>query len=285
MKKQALSLPGDAYWNDVESRGDALYIASDTSGVLVYDISNPAAPRFVRTEPEGRGDVHTLFLDGDRLYAMSTSLRSTLVFDVSEPLQPRLLTRYSVPPVQRDGSLGTFLANSPHDAFAYGGRLYINSLSDGLAVADVSAAEPTLLGRYVYPYAMSHTTVVGTFQGRTVAFEGGETVGAHLRVLDVTDPANIVKVGEYRLRDLTSIHNMVLVGTRLYVAWYHEGVRVLDVADPSRPREVAHFNTFRESDPRPHEQMTEGAMGMHVPGDGYVYMVETARGLMIFNAP
>ncbi|MCY1018430.1 LVIVD repeat-containing protein [Pyxidicoccus sp. MSG2] len=283
--KTSFNIPGDSYWNGVWAKGDALYVASDARGVLVFDISSPAEPRFVRNVPGSTQDgVHTVSVDGDRLYATALRSDAMLMFDVSSPLEPRLLTRFKLPSEPRDASLGPARQTYPHDAFAYQGRLYINYLSDGFAVVDVSALpDTTLLGRYNYPYAFSHTNAVGTFNGRTIAFEGGETTGAHLRVLDVTDPAHIVKVGEYTLRDLTSIHNMVLRGTRLYVAWYHEGVRVLDVSDPSKPRELAYFNTYRESDARREDQLYEGAIGMRVPGDGYVYVVDTARGLLIFE--
>jgi hypothetical protein len=285
--KTSFNIPGDSYWNGVWAKGDALYVASNDRGVLVFDISSPAEPRFVRNVPGSSQDgVHTVSVDGDRLYATALRSEAMLMFDVSSPLEPRLLTRFQLPPEPRDASLGPARQSYPHDAFAYQGRLYVNSLSDGFAVVDVSALpDTTLLGRYNYPHAFSHTNVVGTFSGRTVAFEGGETTGAHLRVLDVTDPAHIVKVGEYKLRDLTSIHNLVLRGTRLYVAWYHEGVRVLDVADPSTPRELAYFNTYRESDPRREDRLYEGAIGMRVPGDGYVYVVDTARGLLILEEP
>ncbi|MCY1075102.1 hypothetical protein [Archangium lansingense] len=36
-------------------------------------------------------------------------------------------------------------------------------------------------------------------------------------MLGVTDPANIVKIGSFRLRPEISIHNMVLVGKKLSV--------------------------------------------------------------------
>jgi hypothetical protein len=78
---------------------------------------------------------------------------------------------------------------------------------------------------------------------------------------------------------------MVLVGTRLYIAWYHEGVRVLDVSDPSQPRQLAYFNTFRETDFERGYGFYEGALGMRVPGDGYVYTVDSSRGLLIFREP
>ncbi|WP_426755970.1 LVIVD repeat-containing protein [Myxococcus sp. Y35] len=274
----SFQLPSDGYWNGVWAKDNALYVASGDAGLLVFDLENPARPTFVRNHPGNAGpiNVHTVFVEGARLYAMSPSpSQETLIFDIANPLEPRLLTRYAYP-----GGTGY-----PHDAFAYGGRLYVNHTTDGFLIVGLDGETPSLLGRYGYAHAFSHANAVGTFSGRTVAFEGGETLGAHVRVLDVTNPTGIAKIGEYRLRGLTSIHNMVLVGTRLYVAWYHEGVRVLDVSNPAQPREVAHFNTFRETDPRRTDGMYEGAIGMRVPGDGHVYVVDTSRGLLIFDEP
>ncbi|QSQ21638.1 hypothetical protein JY651_41795 [Pyxidicoccus parkwayensis] len=277
VRRIALDQPNDNYWNGVWAKDDALYIASAANGVLVYDISNPDSPTFVRRSNvpgiSGALNVHTVFVEGSRLYAMAPSSRETLIFDISSPLDPRLLARYAYPN-------GT---GYPHDAFAYEGRLYVNHTEDGYLAVDVTGATPKLLGRYTYGHSYSHANAVGTFNGRTVAFEGGETMGAHLRVLDVTNPKSIAKVGEYKLRGLTSIHNMVLRDTRLYVAYYHEGVRVLDVADPSKPREVAYFNTYRETDPGRSDGMYDGAIGMRVPGDGHIYVVDSARGLLLFD--
>ncbi|MFP2926789.1 LVIVD repeat-containing protein [Pyxidicoccus sp. 3LG] len=276
--RAAISLPNDSFWNGVWAKDEALYIASATSGVLIFDITDPARPAFVRNETgniPGPVDVHTVFVEGDRLYAMSPSAKQTLIFDVSAPLSPTLVSSYAYPNA----------TSIPHDAFASGGRLYINHGKDGFLVVDVTSEQPALLGKYTFPYVFSHANAVGVFNGRTIAFEGGEGQGTHLRVLDVTNPVGIAKVGEYRLRDLTSIHNMVLVGSRLYIAHYHEGVRVLDVSDPTRPREVAHFNSFRETDPGRTDRLFDGAIGIRVPGDGYVYVVDKARGLLILDEP
>jgi len=74
----------------------------------------------------------------------------------------------------------------------------------------------------------------------------------------------------------------VLKGERLYIAHYQHGVRVLDVSVPESPREVAYYNTFRETDPGRGDSFYEGAIGIRVPGDGYVYVVDTSRGLLVF---
>ncbi|MFP2908588.1 LVIVD repeat-containing protein [Pyxidicoccus sp. 3LFB2] len=275
--KTTLTMPGDSYWNGVWAKGDALYVASGDTGLLVFDISNPGAPVFLRNYPGDRNiDVHTVLVDGDRLYAMSPGPnRETLIFDVTTPTTPRLLGRRVMP-----------FSGYPHDAFSFGGRLYLSHMNGGYVVADASdPANVRELGRYWFEGQVAHHSAVGTIGGQTIAFEGGEQRGAHLRVLKVDDPANIVKIGEFKLRDVTSIHNIILKGERLYVAWYQEGVRVLDVSNPTRPRQVAHFNTFRDTDPNSQEGQYEGALGIRVPGDGYVYVVDDVRGLFIFREP
>ena len=282
--KTTISLPRDNYWNGVWSKGNALYVASGDTGVITFDLTNPASPRLLRSLPSGKGavNVHTVFVEGERLYAMAVSpVPKTLFFDIRQPTEPQLLGEYAEPGAGVDRNVGY-----PHDALALDGRLYINHWSGGYLVVDVSdPVEPRKLGAFTYPYATSHANAVGRFGDRLIAFEGGENWGAHLRVLDVTDPAKPVRIGEYKLSDNVSIHNMVLVGQRLYIAHYQHGVRVLDVSVPETPREVAYYNTVRETDPHRGEDFYDGALGIRVPGDGYVYVIDTSRGLLIFPEP
>ncbi|NPD29901.1 LVIVD repeat-containing protein [Corallococcus exiguus] len=272
----SISLPGDNFWNGVWAWGNALYVASSSRGVLVYDLSHPALPVFVRSLPTGAFGAHTVLVDGGRLYAMVPNT-GTYVYDVSQPLAPVLRALITIP--------GDFDSGGPHDAFVYENRLYISNAFGGYGVMDVTDLDDVrYLGLYPRPdFGFAHHSAVGTFANRTLAFEGGEFHSSHLRVLDVTDPARIVKLGEFRLRPVTSIHNLILRGTRLYVAWYHEGLRVLDVSNPTRPTQVAHYNTFRESDPSRGDSLFEGVYGVRVPGDGHVYVVDSSRGLLVFN--
>lgn len=272
-------LPGDADWRGVTSSGNRLYVASAASGVLVFDITHPGDPTFMRSLPGGPLHVSSVRADGERLYATVVSPQpGTLVFDLSSPDTPRLVQlaqdRYATQPLASRG------------AVPYEDRLYVNHRHQGFKVLDVSdPSDIRLLGTYKYPYGNSHSSAVGTFAGHTVAFETGQGLGARLRVLDVTDPRRIVKMGEFRLRHVVYPGTLELVGTRLYLAYHHEGLRVLDVSHPSSPRQVAHFYTFREEDPGRTDGPVEGATGLHVPGDGRVYVVDTVRGLLILTEP
>ncbi|WP_224242473.1 LVIVD repeat-containing protein [Hyalangium gracile] len=276
--KKTLSPPGDTYWNGVWAKGDALYVASNKAGTIVYDISNPAEPQFVRSLTTGSSyGTHTVLVDGDRLYSMATS-SGTHVHDISQPLDPQPRTVISLPD---DASLG-----GAHDSFVYGGRLYVSNSYGGYFVLDVTDLDNVrVLGTYLRPdFSFAHHSAVGTFAGLTIAFEGGEYNYSHLRVLDVTRPERIVKIGEFRThRPFTSIHNLLLRGNLLYIAWYQDGLRVLDVSNPTRPRQVAHYNTVRETDPHRTESVFDGLIGIRIPGDGYVYGVDSSRGLLIFK--
>nr|BDT36374.1 lipoprotein [Myxococcus sp. MH1] len=265
----AISLPGDNFWNSVWAKGDALYIASSASGFIVYDISRPAEPLFVRSVATGgSGGAHTVLVEGNFLYAMDP-ISGTFIYELTDPFDPVL--RAVIP-------------GGPHDAFVYEGRLYLSDSFDGYAIHDLSNLEDIReLGRFTRPDGFSHHNAVGTFGGKTIAFEGGEFNASHVRALDVSDPANIAKIGTYKLRRVTSMHNLILRGNLLYIAWYHEGLRVVDVSNPTQMREVAHHHVFREADPRRADSIFEGLFGVRLPGDGYVYTAESSRGLMIFN--
>ncbi|WP_163861642.1 LVIVD repeat-containing protein [Myxococcus eversor] len=269
LRTAAISLPGDNVWNGVWAKDNALYVASNASGVIVYDISQPAEPLFVRSVPTGSaGGAHTVLVDGDFLYAMD-STSGTFIYDLTHPLDP---------------VLRTVIPGGPHDSFVHEGRLYISDSYDGYAIFDISDLDDVSeLGRFVRPDGFAHHSAVGTFGGKTIAFEGGEFNASHVRALDVTDPANIVKIGTFKMRRITSMHNLILRGNLLYVAWYHDGLRVLDVSNPTQLRQVAHHHVFREADPVRGDSIFEGLLGVRIPGDGYVYTAESSRGLIIFN--
>lgn len=279
-QRVAVRLPseGDA-WLQARLKGSVLMVASALRGIILFDVSDPSAPRQLRTLPDTAVEVQSLLVDGERLFAVSPTPRAeVLLYDVSRPDQPTLQSRFVV--ADSDPTVGEL----PMDVAVQGNRLYISHWSYGLVVADVTdLRKPTLLGSYRYPKAASRSVAVGTLGSRTLAFELSESWDGRVRVLDVSAPEGIGQVGEFRLRPEVAPHAMSLVGTRLYTAWYQEGLRVLDVSVPSEPRQVAHYNTWRDSDPRRGLSFYEGLSGLHVPGDGYIYTAETSRGLLIFR--
>lgn len=267
------------YWNDAWVKDGVLYVASANEGLVLYDVSDPQNPIRLGSTPADKPNVHTVFIDGTRLYATAPFPNAqVLIYNIENPKAPVLLSRFVANGA--DPSANKW----PHDVFAAGNRLYVNHWALGYVVVDVTdPTHPKQLGAFQWPLDTSHASAVGVFNGKTIAFEGGEDWDAHLRVYDVTDPTHISQIAEVKSRSEVSIHNMVLVGTKLYVAYYQDGLRVFDVSDPTHPTQTAYYNTWRESDPARGASFYEGAIGIRVPGDGYIYSAETSRGLMIFR--
>jgi hypothetical protein len=268
-------------WNDVRVvRGETEVVAFGANSLetVVVDVTEPTRPTFVGAllGDSGVSSSHSLQVANNRLYVADYS-DAVPVFDVSNPLVPIPLGSVLVP----DADLGI------HDLTVAGDRLFINQTEAGFVAVDVSGGldTPSVLGRA--PGTYSHASAVGAVGGRTLALHGDEGLtgpegAAFLRVFD-GDPASasfMTELGRYQSRPEVGIHNFELVGDRAYIAYYQDGVRVVDLSDPTSPREVAHYNTWDpESAPG---GAFEGAFGVRVV-DGLIYVADSERGLLIFR--
>lgn len=113
-----------------------------------------------------------------------------------------------------------------------------------------------------------------------------------LRLWDVRNPASPVQLGRFATaesrdpalasRGLWSVHNPEVRGDTLYASWYSDGVRVVDISNPSAPRELASWTGAG----RPADAGPVDVWGVAVQGDlvlagdrGYgLYVLRLARG-------
>ncbi|WP_255207992.1 LVIVD repeat-containing protein [Myxococcus sp. AM009] len=272
-----LSEPSNDFFTDALVNGNTLYVGSRRSGVIVFDISNPAVPVRLRSVPESVVEVNSLALDGDVLYAASPAPNSEVyVYDVATPAEPKQLTRYFVEGAE------PLAGEVPLHVAAMGGRLYVSNWSFGMSVSDVTTpSRPKLLGRFAN--TPSRATAVGMVGDRPYAFDVGEDWGAHLSVLDVSAPATVARTGEFRMRPEVSIRAVAFAGTKVYLAYGQDGLRIVDVSVPGSPQQVGYYNTWRETDAGHGVAFLEGLSKVHVPGDGFVYATDSSRGLLIFR--
>lgn len=250
--------------------------SSDRDLTAIIDITNPSTPMFIGTVPEYS---HSVFVTETppRLY-LATYTATVPVYDISMPLSPVRLG--GVPVV---GTVDTGI----HDIHVQGDRLYVDKTTDGVVAVDISAGvtQAVELGRL--PTSYSHATWAGVAGGRQIIIHGDEGMtpegGAFLRVIDAdrSSPTFMKEIGRYQSRAEVGIHNMQLVGDRAYIAYYQDGIRVVDLADPTQPREIAHYNTW---DPETSSGYAfEGALGITVVGD-LIYVADSLRGLVILRA-
>ncbi len=126
--------------------------------------------------------------------------------------------------------------------------------------------------------------------GERVSAEAGIFDGwGYGRILDVTDPADIVELGQFVVDNVLvdppppgdhSMHNVVVEGAVAYISWYADGIRVVDFEHPEAPVEIAHFvETESGSD------FWGVYLFRHPDGKRYILGSDRSSGLWIFAAP
>jgi hypothetical protein len=159
------------------------------------------------------------------------------------------------PPLCRGDHPAVYL----HDVWASedGDVAYLAYWDAGLITLDISdPANPTLLAVATEPLSdegNAHVAVPDELG--TLILVGDEDFEpgpwGFLRIFDGSEPTNPVQLATFATDNALadpppddgwySMHNVVIEGDTAYIAWYSDGVRVLDLSEPSAPAEVASF--------------------------------------------
>jgi hypothetical protein len=177
-------------------------------------------------------------------------------------------------------------------ALGYAGFVVANDAARGDALITMSSGTPDVITIPGY--------FVGNSTGETMKAGEGGPLGAagifdgygYLRLLDVSDPGNIVELDQFATEGVfanpplpgdRTMHNIVVDdGTTAYISWYLEGMRVVDFADDTLS-EVAHWTGQNASG----EDANFWGVYLHDHPDGNTYILGSDRnsGLFIFDTP
>lgn len=250
--------------------------AEVVEGVAVFDVSDPTSPERVGFEPRD-GATHNATLDGRTAYLVGNPLDGDPV-TVAEVTDDGLSTVARWSPADADDRWEDVLEPlyGCHDVTVRDGRAYAAFWDAGAWVLDVSdPATPEPVARLggTDPDALAHLERADAFMRfpelpgnahYVLPSDGGDVVAVGREAFDVSstarrggpggitlwdasDPADPVAATTlappsppepWRFPDRTA-HNFGWRGDRLYAAWYHGGVAVYDVADPTAPRVLA----------------------------------------------
>jgi len=244
------------------------------------------------------------------------------VVDVSNPRRPREVADWDV---RRDAPAtvrrrltqrghSELLAHSvaPYDS---GRKAFVSHWDAGTVLLGLDdPARPRYLGRTAFPPRAFGNAHSGAFnEAAPNVFVQNDEVGdfyhsgiegawGFQRIWDVSDPAHPVALGRVatassvpardgRIRHdgFYSVHNNVFVGDVEIVSWYSDGVRIVDLSDPRRPRPVGHFVPPPARDPQRFWVAPNGnhrfplVWGVAVSG-GLVYASDVNSGLWIFRS-
>ena len=278
-------------------------------GFRVYDISDRARPRLLSTVKTHGFGVHRFDMDARYAY-ISTEMEGyvgniLVTYDLARPEAPAEVSRWWLPGQHiAGGETPTWKGykNRLHHALRAGDELWAAVWNAGLRVIDVSDIRcPRTVGEYNYhpPFPEpTHTVLPLPFPvaGRRVAVaideEHDHTPGqphAGLWVFDVSDLSRIQPLAMFHVSELDSPWSRVgrfgahqfqehFSDTLVYATWFSGGLRIVDVAEPTLPREVGHYI------PEPSGGNTSPQSNdVDVDRRGLIYLLDRNQGLDILE--
>jgi hypothetical protein len=243
------------------------------AGFRVWDISDVSRPRLIDHVKTGGVGVHRFDVD-ERYAYISTGMEGyggniLVIYDVRDPASIQEVSRWWLPGQHITGGEkpeGAFDAWHLHHAMRCGDQLWAGCFMAGLRVIDISdIAKPRTVGAYNYHPPIvdpTHTVmrVPHPLGGREVALAIDEAHGRHhgqipagMWLFDVGNLADIRPLGHFQMSELDTpwarqggrfgAHQFQehIDGTLVYCTWFSGGLRVVDIADPTSPQEVAWF--------------------------------------------
>lgn len=290
---------------------DGKVVPDFRGGLAIYDVSKPDAPRRIaKWETEGVG-VHRYDFDGRYAYVSASKKgfigNIPVILDLKDPAKPVEVGHWWIPGQWEAGGEDypwhDFVEPKCHHPLRYGDRLYVSYWHHGFFILDISdLSKPKLISENrrspAFPHP-THTCLVmpEPLKGRKVMIVADEDV-AKLRpcppafswVFDITDetlPTPIATINVPGIDpgkdapNMTGCHqpSEVFTGTVIPFAWFAQGLRLFDVADPFAPREVG----FYEPDaPKGAERASSNDVTMD--SRGLIYLIDRIRGVDVIEA-
>eukprot|EP00555_Chaetoceros_dichaeta_P007718 CAMPEP_0198258614 /NCGR_PEP_ID=MMETSP1447-20131203/7985_1 /TAXON_ID=420782 /ORGANISM="Chaetoceros dichaeta, Strain CCMP1751" /LENGTH=448 /DNA_ID=CAMNT_0043945777 /DNA_START=93 /DNA_END=1436 /DNA_ORIENTATION=+ len=259
---QTIAMPGGTTWRDVATNGNYAYVAaqggsnpvawvvnlSELSGTSAQGSnSNPISASNIKNIGN-QGWGHTMNVWNDLLFLNGAGggTFGCRIFDLlPDPMSPKFIT--------------TSTGGECHDS--YGQRI---GQRDVLFSADGMMGQYRLLdisnirNSNQIPKIGETNSVNGAYAHSNVVSDDGKT-------LFVFDEFNEFDIGVYDISDLSNpqlittfqwsgeqsegnsiVHNGMILGNYLIVAYYQAGLRVFDVSNTSNIQEVGKYETFRD---------------------------------------
>jgi choice-of-anchor B domain-containing protein len=270
-------IPGpESDWREVKTFREYAYVTTEAAhGLDVIDLREPDRPVKVQTWSATFASAHTICIDEVRGLAFVNGTRT------ASRVERGMRVLSLLPDPGRPREIGSFESFYIHDCMVRGTTLYASAIYDGiLAMIDVSdPSRPREITRFATGRQFTHNSSL-TVDGRYL-FTTDEVSDAPLEGWDLADPFRPVKVSEYIGAEGTVPHNVLVDGMRLLVAHYVEGVHLLDIADPRRPRLIGRYDTLPED---PVGAAFQGAWGAYIfPRSNLIVASDIRGGLFVLT--
>jgi hypothetical protein len=230
----AYPLPSDlAHLGKVVVAGNYAYLPTSV-GLQTIDVTDPAAPR--RTSLFGSARYFTSAAVEGNLLAVASVYDGVFFLDLTDPAKPvsrgRADLRY-----MNNFFVGRSVAISGHHVFVTSADDQ-DSKTGVLEIFDASdPSSPQYVGAYEIPAVARDVDVSGQLAVVTSYVPGGDASFAE--ILDISDPANAVRLALHTVMPGSpDIAKVSLAGHYAILG----GPQVLDLTDPTKPRQVAQLD-------------------------------------------
>lgn len=290
-----------------------------TAGIRVYDISKPEKPREIGFMPvDGMGPHRIWWVGGRYAYASIHFADVTdhvlAIIDLKAVTKPQVVARCWLPGMwSGGGETANFPAGKRyalHHALVDGDIAYGAWRDGGLTVIDIAdKAKPKILLHRTPQPGGGGTHSPLPLPDRKVLVLADEPTFAncteghrHIWTYDISQPADpkvLARFPEPNEADYCAKggffgpHNLhenrpggFQSSKLLFATYYNAGVRVFDIADAAKPREVAYYvppNPAKMVDPRPNRPQVLQSADCYVDRNGLMYMTDQNVGLNILQ--
>lgn len=236
---------------DMVVSGDSVFIG-DSHKIFAIDISDPSAPVRGGSYRDPCGAIVSMAPYGDYLFVTSFNpwggFCSHTLVDISNPTKPLLV--------------------SILDWAGRGGQSIVNSfyyLADWYRLSSHEISDP------LHPVPLDVLDIRVGQVAATASKAIGVDRSVGLRVVDVSDPAQLSELGSFEVdRWNWKSYELEINGDLVFLADNDRGLRVVDVAAPATPTEIWSFNAPGIS------------RDVEVAG-GYAYVASGERGLRVLD--
>ncbi|WP_019172888.1 LVIVD repeat-containing protein [Pseudaminobacter salicylatoxidans] len=280
-------------------------------GLAIYDTSKPDRPKLISKWLTGGKGVHRYDYDGRYAYISPTAEgyvgNIVMILDLIDPVNPVEVGRWWIPGQWTAGGeeypWHDYVTPRCHHPLRMGNRLYVSYWHHGLFILDISdMSKPTLISHVNSSPAFPHPThtclpIPQPLKGRNIMVVADEDV-AKLRphapsftwVYDITDETNPLPISTFQVPGIdpdgapqppmTGCHQPSerFKGSIIPFAWFAQGLRLVDIADPFAPKEVGHF---LPDAPAGADQASSN--DVTIDDRGILYLIDRIRGVDIIE--
>jgi hypothetical protein len=208
--------------SDIAVEGNYAFLVEGYDRLRILNISNPANPITIGSCQAYCG--RDIFLSESYAYIGCTNNTGLRIVDISDPVNPMPIVRYST------GGDARYVFVTGNYAFLLSGLDYNSSLKN---INISNPLNPSLKSQYKLPSSINNMYI-----SDTLAYLASAT---GLMVINIADPSNLSVLADY-YTGMTFESDICVSGNYAYLTGFSNGFRVLFVGDPANPQNIGGNN-------------------------------------------